>query len=252
MCSARAQPAVRCRAHPCPASPRVLRSGALSLQRWFSVGTAALALGLLAAGSANAELVFLTTGRNLSVRAHRIEGESIVLELRAGGEIVCDRALVARIDPDEVAYPEPAPEAAAPLAGASAPLVLDATPYAAIIDDLSTKHGVDAKLVRALIQVESAYRADARSPKGAMGLMQLMPQTARQYALRNPYDPTSNLDAGIKHLRSLLDRFEIALALAAYNAGEAAVRRFGGIPPYPETRTYVARILQLVGGRSAS
>ena len=79
-----------------------------------------------------------------------------------------------------------------------------------------------------------------------MGLMQLMPETARQYAVTNPYDPASNIEAGIKHLKSLLDRFPLSLALAAYNAGEAAVERFRGIPPYQETRDYVSRILQLV------
>jgi soluble lytic murein transglycosylase-like protein len=79
-----------------------------------------------------------------------------------------------------------------------------------------------------------------------MGLMQLMPETARRYAVRDPYEPRSNIEAGIKYLKSLLDRFDLPLALAAYNAGEAAVRRFGGIPPYPETRGYVSRILKLL------
>ena len=78
-----------------------------------------------------------------------------------------------------------------------------------------------------------------------MGLMQLMPETARQYAVADPYDPASNIEAGIKHLKSLLDRLPKALALAAYNAGEAAVQRFNGIPPYRETQDYVSRILRL-------
>ncbi len=77
-----------------------------------------------------------------------------------------------------------------------------------------------------------------------MGLMQLMPGTARQYAVADPYEPQANIEGGIKYLRSLLDRFELRLALAAYNAGEAAVRRFGGVPPYPETRQYVDRVLE--------
>ena len=77
--------------------------------------------------------------------------------------------------------------------------------------------------------------------------MQLMPETARQYAVADPYDPASNIEAGIKYLGSLLERLPVELALAAYNAGEAAVQRFHGIPPYPETRQYVARILQIAG-----
>jgi soluble lytic murein transglycosylase-like protein len=96
-----------------------------------------------------------------------------------------------------------------------------------------------------VIQVESAYHERARSPKGAMGLMQLMPATARQYAVQDPYDPASNIEAGIKHLKSLLQRLPVALALAAYNAGEAAVERFNGIPPYRETQDYVSRIMRL-------
>jgi soluble lytic murein transglycosylase-like protein len=81
-----------------------------------------------------------------------------------------------------------------------------------------------------------------------MGLMQLMPATARQYAVADPYEPQSNIEAGIKYLKSLLNRYsELKLALAAYNAGEGAVQRFGGVPPYPETQKYVADILKLVG-----
>jgi soluble lytic murein transglycosylase-like protein len=200
---------------------------------------------LASATPAHAELVFFSTGRTMSVKGHRTEGESLVLQLRSGGEIVCDAATVARIAPDEVPYPEPEAEAAA-----AAPIeATSEVPYGAIIDKFAAEQGVDAKLVRALVQVESAYQPRARSPKGAMGLMQLMPATARQYGVADPYDPTSNIEAGIKHLKSLLQRFpkSVALALAAYNAGEAAVLRFNAIPPYAETRNYVSRILSLAG-----
>jgi soluble lytic murein transglycosylase-like protein len=101
--------------------------------------------------------------------------------------------------------------------------------------------------VRAVIQVESGYQRDARSSKGAMGLMQIMPDTARTYRVADPYDPTANIEAGVAYLSALLARFPRELALAAYNAGEGAVERFRGMPPYPETRQYVARILQLAG-----
>lgn len=206
---------------------------------------------LCSASTARAELVFFATGRSLSVKSHRTEGASLVLTLRSGGEIVCEPSLIVRIAPDEVPYPEPEPEAARP-----GPDVAALEPgdhlatnqrYAAIIERVSAEQGVDPKLVRAVIQVESAYQLRARSRKGAIGLMQLMPMTARQYGVSDPYDPESNIEAGIKHLKSLLQRFSTrALALAAYNAGEAAVERFRGIPPYPETQAYVYRILKLV------
>ena len=191
---------------------------------------------------ARAELVYFNTGRTLSVKSHRVDGDSLVLQLRGGGEMVCDTALVARLAPDEVPYPEP--EVEAPPAPVEVPTVA-AVPYSDMIDRFSAEQDVSPKLVRAVIQVESAYNVRARSPKGAMGLMQLMPATARHYAVADPYDAASNIEAGIKHLKSLLQRLPVALALAAYNAGEGAVQRFNGIPPYPETRNYVSRILAL-------
>jgi transglycosylase-like protein with SLT domain len=206
------------------------------------------------AAPARAELVFFSSGRSLSVKAHRSEGAQLVLELRGGGEIVCDPSAIVRIAPDEVPYPEPEAigpdsDAAARGGGPQAP-GFGGQPekqYTAIIDKAAARHGVEPRLVRAVIRVESAYQERARSPRGAMGLMQLMPQTAQQYAVGDPYDPVANIEAGIRHLKSLLDRFPLALALAAYNAGEAAVERFHGIPPYPETRAYVARVLKLLG-----
>lgn len=215
-------------------------------------GLTSLAM-LIAAVPARAELVFFSTGRVLSVKAHRTEGDSLVLALRSGGEMICERSIVARIEPDEIPYPEEKPDATAAAAReqegplqASSQLQADAR-YEPMIVRSATRYGIDPMLVRAVIQVESNYEARARSVKGAKGLMQLMPDTARRYGVVNPYDPATNIEAGIKHLKFLLDRFPLTLALAAYNAGEAAVQRFGGVPPYAETRSYVARILQLVG-----
>ena len=198
---------------------------------------------MLCALPARAELVYFHTGRTLSVKAHRVDGESVVFTLRSGGEMVCESSIVARFAPDEVPYPEP--EAAAAPAPSPVKQIVTVGPYSEIIDRVAREQDVPARLVRAVIQVESAYNVRARSPKGAMGLMQLMPATARQYAVADPYDPASNIEAGIKHLKSLMQRLPVALALAAYNAGEAAVQRFNGIPPYPETRNYVSRILTL-------
>lgn len=205
--------------------------------RRFVIVPTALVAWLSLTTLASAELVFFTSGRALSVQGHRIEGDSIVLLLRGGGEVVWDLSRVARITADEVPYPDPA------AAGNDA--VGAAARFAGIIDRASAAHSVDPGLVRAMIQVESAFRPEARSRKGAMGLMQLMPEIARRYEVADPYEPGANIEAGVKHLKSLLSRYAVPLALAAYNAGEAAVERFGGIPPYRETEDYVRQVMAL-------
>jgi soluble lytic murein transglycosylase-like protein len=209
------------------------------------IATLAVSFALVTAGPAAAEIVVLTSGRTMSVKGHRFDGDSIVLTLRNGGEVTCDKSIIKQVLPDEVPHPEPEPAQTAP----SLPTeTLKSTPYGEIIAAVSEAHGVDPMLVKALIQVESNYKPRARSPKGAMGLMQLMPATAREYKVRNPFDPKSNIEAGIKHLKSLIERFDgVEMALAAYNAGEGAVRKFKGIPPYRETRNYVSKILSLAG-----
>jgi Transglycosylase SLT domain len=212
----------------------------------------AVILVLATAVPASAEIVVLSSNRTLSIKSHRIDGNLIILTLRSGGEVTCDKSLIEKILPDEVPYPEPKPEESAALQGAAGaivdPALMERTPYGEIIASMSEAHGVDPLLVRALIQVESNYRPKAKSIKGAMGLMQLMPATAREYQVRNPYDPTANISAGVKHLKSLIDRMgAVELALAAYNAGEGAVKKFNGIPPYRETRNYVSRILAIAG-----
>jgi len=206
--------------------------------------TAVLCLGAvsLPIPPASAEIVRLAAGRTLSIKAHREQGEQVILTLRAGGEIVCPRSMVADILPDEVPYPDPDPVVDPPAAAFEA----EPGPYTDLISTAAERHGLSPRLLEAVIRVESNFQQRARSRKGAMGLMQLMPTTARLYSVRNPYDPRANIEAGARHLRMLLDRFDVSRALAAYNAGEGAVRHFGGVPPYPETRDYVRRILQLV------
>ncbi len=209
----------------------------LGLVSWVSA-----AVIVCGAAPARADLVFFESGRAISVKAVRLDDAgALVLTLRGGGEIICDASVIARIAPDEVPYPEPQPPALA-----AVPIVAPGA-YDPIIERAAAAAGVDAQLVKAVIQVESGYQERARSPKGAMGLMQLMPETARRYAVANPYDPRANIEAGIRHLKSLLQRYPLRLALAAYNAGAGAVERFGGIPPYGETQLYVARILKLLG-----
>jgi soluble lytic murein transglycosylase-like protein len=215
------------------------------------LGAAILVL-LTTALPASAEIVFLKSGRTFSVQSHKVDGDRITLTLRAGGDITCDRALIEKIEADEVPYVAPEPAAATEPADAERveqdKPTLEGTPYGEIIASAAEAHGVNPMLVRALIEVESGYRAKARSRRGAMGLMQLMPSTAREYNVRNPFDPKTNIEAGIKHLKTLIDRFRgVELALAAYNAGPGAVERFNGVPPYRETRSYVSRILALAG-----
>lgn len=205
----------------------------------------ALAAGMLCASApAHAELVYFSSGRALSVRAIRSNGDRLLLHLRGGGEVLCDRNLIVKVTPDEVEYPD---ETVVPR-GQAARDVLPPIPvkFRTLVTNTAAKHGVDERLVHALIQVESGYRSRALSPKGARGLMQVLPSTGRQYGALDLFDPRANLDAGVRHLKSLLGRFELPVALAAYNAGEAAVARFGGIPPFRETQNYVSRVLRLL------
>lgn len=121
-----------------------------------------------------------------------------------------------------------------------------------LIQAAATRHGVDADLVHAVIQAESGYNPNCRSSAGALGLMQLMPGTARALGVSDPLDPEANIEGGVKYLRQQLDRFhDVDLALAAYNAGPGAVRRYDGIPPYRETQAYVRRVLQTLWQRKA-
>jgi soluble lytic murein transglycosylase-like protein len=122
------------------------------------------------------------------------------------------------------------------------------------INEAAARHHVNPNLVRALVKVESNFNPSAVSRKGAMGLMQLMPATARMYDLHNPFDAKQNVDAGVRHLKGLLESFggDVSLSLAAYNAGQGAVERNRGIPPYAETRNYVKRITGLMGSSDIS
>ncbi len=121
--------------------------------------------------------------------------------------------------------------------------------YGPLIEEAARRHGLDPELIHAVILAESAYQHHARSPKGAMGLMQLMPQTARRLGVEDPWDPAQNIQGGAAYLRWLLDRYEgdVELALAAYNAGEGAVDKYGrAIPPYKETITYVEKVKEFM------
>jgi len=124
--------------------------------------------------------------------------------------------------------------------------------YLDIIRNACSRHGVDPALVHALVKVESDFNPYALSRKGAMGLMQLMPQTALDMNVQNSFNPNDNVDGGVKYLRYLIDRYEgnLSLALAAYNSGETAVKKWGTIPPFKETQNYVQRVLRLYNGKN--
>lgn len=164
-----------------------------------------------------------------------------------GGTLPADEAATEwwlQDDPEDVPAPLeglPAPSAGAPTGNSRDPKV----PYGKLIGPTARKRGVPVALFTALVGQESGFRARARSRVGARGLTQLMPATARMLGVRKPYDPAQNLDGGARYLASQLKAFRRSkrLALAAYNAGPGAVKRFRGIPPYAETRNYVKRIL---------
>ncbi|MGP0098398.1 MAG: lytic transglycosylase domain-containing protein [Terriglobales bacterium] len=124
----------------------------------------------------------------------------------------------------------------------------------AAIDQAAARHNVDPSLVRSVVKVESNFNPNAVSRKGAMGLMQLMPSTARSLNVANPFDPAQNVDAGVRHLRKLLDSYggNVRLSLAAYNAGAGAVARSAGVPHFKETQEYVRRITNLYNGGDLS
>ena len=195
---------------------------------------------------ASADLVRLTSGKILSVESWQIKGDTAVLVLRDGGEMQAPESLIVEVLPDEYLHattqllPESMPRPAV------RPLVSSVDDIHSMVDLIAARYGVDVTLARAVVKVESDFQPRVVSPKGAMGLMQIMPSVAQQYAVDDPFDPEKNLDAGLRVLRGLLDRFnDVRTALAAYNAGLMAVAKYGGIPPFRETQDYVQRIMAL-------
>jgi hypothetical protein len=221
----------------------------------------ALAAGLAPAIPANADLVILTDGRFLKVKGYEVVGEQARLDLYHGGRMTLGIDRVERIIDDEyIPPPEPEPVAeviAEAVAAVPIPLRFEESqpvpegPYGALIYETAKRHQVNPQVVAALIRQESAGKVRAVSHKGARGLMQLMPATAQRFGVRKEqlFDPKHNLEAGVRYLSWLIDQFpnDLARVLAAYNAGENAVVRYQGIPPYRETRNYVRRIFTNLG-----
>ncbi len=211
-----------------------------------------LALGYLAP-AAGAEIVVFTDGGFLKVEDFRVEGERVRLDLKSGGRMVVSILRVARILEDEISEYEP-PAPAPPLAfelGFDPSQPRPATPYAELIWAAGERHSLNPALLAAVARAESAFDPRAVSHKGAQGLMQLMPATARRFGLSGfqVFEPAKSLDAGARYLSWLSDRFDgdLARVLAAYNAGEGTVDRYGGVPPYRETRNYLRRIYAELG-----
>ena len=211
-----------------------------------------LAGGLLASAPGVSELVVFQEGRVVKADSYRVIGDQLEIGLAGGGSYLVDLDRIERIVDDEVIVPD----VVVKQAGGDTPPNYDLsyredrkplfnTPYDRMIAAEAKRYGVDASLVSALIRAESNYEPRAVSRKGARGLMQLMPATARRLSVAYPFDPVSNVRGGVRYLRELLDRFEHhpELILAAYNAGENAVESYGGVPPYRETLGYVKRIL---------
>jgi soluble lytic murein transglycosylase-like protein len=151
-------------------------------------------------------------------------------------------------DPDEPA-PQSALDAASGPVPAAPPGAVSRRDIRAYVRTAALRHGVPPELVLAIVEAESDFNPQAVSRRGARGLMQLMPVTASSLDVDDSFDPYANIEAGVRHLRRLIDRFDgdLPLVLAAYNAGEGAVQFYGGVPPYRETRRYVARILRRLG-----
>lgn len=202
---------------------------------------------LLCGGSVfAADMVVLESGKTMRIDSYYVEGDKVQMQLNEHAQMALPLAWIKEIRslPGEKVEEPPVPEPVA--------IVSTSVPYSNIVVPVSQKHNVDWKLVAAVMRIESNCNSRALSPKGALGLMQLMPATAGQYAINDPYDPQQNIEGGVRHLKMLLDRYsgKLELALAAYNSGQSAVDRYHGIPPFDETRDYVKKVLKLYQGLS--
>lgn len=196
----------------------------------LSLGLAVLVLLLAAATSARADYVVLRSGARLDVTGYEILPDRYILHLQGGVAEVPLSDIVA-IEPEEIFEPIEEP-------------LSDKTPFEKVIRAAAQRYGMDADLIHCVIAVESNFNPKAVSPKKASGLMQLLPQTAALYGVKNIFDPEENVNAGTRYLKDLLEKYhDLTLALAAYNAGPERVDQYGRrVPPYLETMKYVQRI----------
>jgi len=200
----------------------------------------ALFLSSLAVSAADAEYVVLRSGQRLTVTGYQLIGNTYKLTLH-GGSAELPATEVVAIEPEEIFISDKKPA----LAG---------IPYSEFISSAAQHHGVDADLIVSVITAESKFNPKAISRKNARGLMQLLPETAVRLGVKNIFDPQENIDAGTRYLRELLDRYhdDLALTLAAYNAGPQRVQQYKTIPPYRETISYVRRVQKTYKARKSS
>jgi soluble lytic murein transglycosylase-like protein len=208
-----------------------------------------------AALPARAELVLLQGGEVLKVKSYAMGAEQARLTLPSGGVLTVAVMRIDRILADEIVPPPEVPEAVEEAAAVLLDFPADAaapqTPYGAEVLEAARKFQLNPLVVAAVMRVESAYNHRAVSRAGARGLMQLMPATAARFgvAKHELFTPTRNIEAGTRYMRFLVDRLECdaVRVFAAYNAGENAVERYGGVPPYRETQDYVRKVLSALG-----
>jgi soluble lytic murein transglycosylase-like protein len=205
---------------------------------------AGLALGLLAmTGASSADTLFLRSGASLKIDTLSCQSTSCLASV-PGGRIELRAVDVLSVEPDEWVETERAPDSSDRAKASENPSSVPGIEE--LVALTARKYGLPPSLVRAVAQAESALNPFALSPKGAQGVMQLMPGTARELGVLNAFDPAENIDAGGRLLRQLLEKYEgrIADALAAYNAGPGALARHEGIPPYRETRRYIRAVVR--------
>ena len=186
------------------------------------------------AGHASADIAILHGERTLKIASWCTENGLMRLVLKGGGVVGLPEDQIAGIVPDEIMEEIERAQRS-----------LNKGEIEGLAVEIAKRHKVDPRLVLAVIRVESAFEPQAVSPKGAQGLMQLMPATAGDLGVDDPFDPTANIDGGVRYLSQLLQRYrgDRVRALAAYNAGAGAVDRHRGVPPYRETRSYVRKVL---------
>jgi len=190
-------------------------------------------LFLFASLGVRAEYVVLRSGQRLHVTGYQLTGEKYHLQM-VGGSVDVSAQDVTAIEPEDVFVAVPAP----PQPPAADPL------FRNLIAEAASRYGVDAELITSVIAVESNFDPKAVSRKNARGLMQLLPETAARFGVKDVFDPKENIDAGTRYLRGLLQMYnnDLTLALAAYNAGPERIQQYGRVPPFTETVTYVRRV----------